>query len=78
MTGARPPAPHGKRFNLAVVKFNTLDVKDEAKIFEWKKKVDPIIEKMKRCTEVLQLLLNHEDVKKFLAAERQVVVKEKA
>lgn len=75
MTKAQPPLPHAEGFDAAMVKLHNLSLKNDQTVQEWKEwkeEVDPVIVKMKVCVEKLREIFHDEDVKDFLAVEREV------
>ncbi len=73
---SRPP--HGTVVPPMIAEFKGLDVKDDEKIHEWKRRFEPLAAKIGICERKLREILDEADIRAFAIAEEAVVAEEKA
>ncbi len=61
-----------------IAEFKGLDVKDDEKVREWKRRFEQLAAKMTICEQKLREILDEADIRAFAIAEEAVVIKEKA
>lgn len=69
--------PHGQTLNAAVMIYNGLDLKDGARVGEWKKEVESVIRRMRKCEVRLQRVVRNKAISVFAESERMVVAQER-